>query len=330
MPLYTYRIINRNGQTETGSYQADSTAEVAQELKSVCRYILEIREAGISQLFSKLPQSNFSSLERMMFTDHLAAMVKSGTPLVEALETYIQDESGRKVAVVKSLIARISEGMPLSVALSAYPKIFSPLYTALVHAGEVSGTLDESLSYISKDLRRDHEFHERIKSALLYPAFVLAVAFIVISGLVVFVIPRLTEITQSFGDDMPVSTKIVSQISIWLSNYGGLVLLAIVGSLILLVVSLKKPSVKAKFNTLMLRLPLIGPLMRRYTVSRFLRILGGCIKNGVPLLQSFTIIQGVLGHQEYQEACKRLEHRIAKGNSLSIALTHEPTLFLPR
>jgi type IV pilus assembly protein PilC len=191
----------------------------------------------------------------------------------------------------------------------------------------VSGTLDESLRYISKDLRRDHEFHERIKSALLYPAFVLAVAFIVISGLVVFVIPRLTEITQSFGDDMPLSTQIVSRISLWLSDYGGLVLLAVIGSMISLVFALKKPSFKVKFDSYLLHVPLIGPLMRRYTVSRFLRILGGCIKNGVPLLQSFTIIERVLGHQEYREACQRLEHRIAKGNSLSIALTHEPTLF---
>lgn len=327
MPRYTYHIINHQGKPETGTLEANSASEVAQELKSACRYILAINQDLFSRLSHRVSTPRLNGIERIMFTDHLSSMIRSGTPLMEALETYIKEEKGQKVILVKSIIQRFSQGQPLSVSLAAFPHTFSPLYQALVNAGEVSGSLEESLAYIATDLRRDHEFHERIKSALLYPAFVLGVAIIVISGLIVFVIPRISEITQSFGTNMPLPTRIVSSIAAWLTTNGTLTIFLVVSTIIALSLALRRQKFKAKMLDALLDVPVIGKVLKRYTISRFLQILGGCIRNGVPLIQSFSLIQGVVGHPRYQAACLRLQQRISKGHSLSAAVTHEPELF---
>lgn len=329
--LYNYKITNGRGNDQVGKIEATTREEVAEHIARKNWFIVYIREdqgrlSGLSRLFS---HDDFSGLERIVFTDHLAAMIESGTPIVEAVRTYGEEDGKKPIRITQEIIKSVQQGKTLSQALHRFPKTFPPFYTSLVEAGEMTGRLDETLGYLASELRREHEFKERIKSAMIYPIFVLAVAFCVIVLLVFLVIPKITELTKSLGGDLPLSTRIVSRAATYIQLFGPLMLALpfILGFAVFFM--LRNPKTKVKVQPYLLKLPLVGTIIRKYIIARFLRIVGSSLKYGIHLTTAFDTVGIVTGNIVYQEACARMKSKVTRGVALSEALGAEGSFLFP-
>ncbi len=329
--MYAYKIADSRGNVREGKIDASSRDEVAEHIGEKPWFIVFIREdtGRLGQLSNVWTHDDFSGLERIVFTDHLAAMIASGTPIVEAVRTYGEEDGKKPIRIVDEIIKSVREGRTLSQALGKFPKTFPSFYLSLVSAGELTGRLDETLQYLASELRREFEFKERIKSALIYPIFVLAVAFLVIILLVFLVIPKITELTKSLGGDLPLSTRIVASGATYIQLFGPFMLILPFILIVAGVVLFKNPKTKTKLEPYLLRLPLVGGILRKYIIARFLRIVGSCLKYGIHLTTAFDTASKVTGNIVYQKACDRMRSKVTRGVSLSEALHAEGTFLFP-
>lgn len=332
MNKYSYKIANKNGSVKTGQIEADSSLEVSELIKSDNWYILSIKpKLSLFNQFSFLTKKEkLSPIERIAFTDHLTSMISSGTPIIDALEAYREEDTSRMTSIIDKLIREIQQGKKLSEAMAFFPTIFSSFYLSLIQAGELTGALDETLAYLGNELRKEHEFRERIKSALIYPALVIVVAFMVIMLLVFLVIPKITQLAQSLGGDVPLATKIVVFLASSFSLVAPFILLFLVAGIIAFTILSKKPKFKKRADLYLLRVPLVGPALKKYTLARFLRVIGSCLRCGILLTSALETVSQVVANSQYKEACKRINERIKKGSSLSEALSHEGTNLFPK
>lgn len=332
MANYSYTLTNKKGENKKGTIEAPSSAEAVSQVRTSSWYITSLtKKSDFRSRISFLNrETKFTSMEQILFTDHLAAMFRSGTPVVDALETFKDDENSRGTTIIEELIKAVEQGKKLSEALDLFPKTFSPLYLALVQSGELTGNLDETLAYLAKELKRDHEFKERIKSALLYPIIVLAAALVVVTFLTLVVIPKITEIAETLGGDMPLMTRIIAKAASALTFLGPVAIILIIVAIIAGFFLLKNNQTKKKVDPYLLRLPLIGKLIEKYVLARFLRILGSCLKYGIPFNSSLDIIIEVVGNSAYQQACERIKAKVLRGVNLSKALSEEKADLFPR
>jgi type IV pilus assembly protein PilC len=213
--------------------------------------------------------------------------------------------------------------------MAKFPETFSPLYIAMVQAGELTGSLDETLEYMANELRREHEFIARVKSAMFYPLLVLAVALVVVVMVVAVVIPKIVEVTKSFGSNLPLTTRIIAKVSEFIIKFGPVIALLIILSIVALIILVRDKKIKAKINARLLRLPLTGQVMKKYILARFLRIIGGCVKYGISLPAAFDISGNVVDNITYRQSCERVSKKIIKGISLSEALSEEERTLFP-
>ncbi len=325
---YKYKI-GKASESKSGYIEANSREEAAGLIKKEGWSILELKEKSLTSLqmtFGNATQ--MTDFERISFTDHLASMIGAGTPIREALEAYSEDGE-KKSEVINRIVQDIERGKALSVALSNFPKLFSPLYIALVKAGETSGSLDETLGYLANELRREHEFKQRIKSAMFYPIIVITVSIAVIILVVTTVIPKVSEITKSLGGEMPFMTRMVVGFSDFLvSNYPFITIL-VIGLIATLFVIFKKENNRQKVKDKLLKSPLVGPIIRKYTLARFLRIIGSSVKYGIALPVAFEAAQDVVNNSTYKEAVIRINKKITKGESLAGAISAEDKFLFP-
>ncbi len=329
MAEYIYEII-QDKQVQRGKINADSITEASLQIKKPGSFIVELRENKNTKkvLFFFESRPKFPSYDKINFTDHLASSVGAGTPLQEALEAYVE-EGDRKSEIIDTINKDIQRGKKLSEAMSKYPTIFSPLYIALVQAGEITGSLDETLEYLANELRREHEFIAKVKSAMFYPIIVLSVSLIVVVLVIGFVIPKMVEITKNFGGELPLITKVFVGIARFLANYTVPISLFLILAIAALVYIFNNQKIRIKLNAKIIKSPLIGEIMRQFILARFLRIIGGCVKYGIQLPKAIELSAGVVDNVLYKEACENINKKIIRGQSLSMALADEDKKLFP-
>jgi type II secretory pathway component PulF len=329
MAIYSYEITSK-GATQKGRIYADNVEEAALQVKKPGWYIVNLKEEVIGQsrfLFIGF-KSAFPSYDKINFTDHLSSAIGAGTPLQDALDAYVE-EGDRKSEIIDTISKDVQRGRKLSDAMSKHPRIFSPLYTALVEAGEVSGSLDETLAYMANELRREHEFVSKVKSAMFYPIIVLTVSLIVVSLVIGLVVPKIVAITQNFGGDLPTITKIVVAISRFLNSYSWLIGLFILGLIATIAYLLKDAKSKSELKAKLITFPLVGQIMRQFILARFLRIVGSCIKYGIQLPKALELSGGIVDNLRYKAACENINKKITHGQNLSAAFAAEDKLLFP-
>jgi type IV pilus assembly protein PilC len=325
MQNFRYKITTASGQIEEGIVKAVSSADAALQIRRPEWFILYVRPDQPLGFFTSLGKkySRLTSMERIIFTDHMAAMIESGTPMMEALETYKEDETRKIESIITEIVSDLQQGQKLSEAMAKFPKQFTPFYVSLISAGELTGRLDETLWYLAAELRREHEFKERIKSAMIYPMLVLTVALIVVTLLVTLVMPKLTELIRSFGTDIPLATKLVFFVSEGLLKYSPLIAVFALGLATAIFFALKSPKMKVRIDEKILDLPLIGQIQKKYILARMLRILGSSLKYGIPLPDGLINVTDVVGNARYKAAMVRIGKKISRGQTISASMSAE-------
>jgi type IV pilus assembly protein PilC len=259
------------------------------------------------------------SKELAIFTRQFSVMIDAGLPLVQCLEILAgQQENKTFQKVLTNTREMVEGGSTLSAAMKASPKVFDPLYTNMVEAGETGGILDTILQRLSAYIEKNVKLQRAVKSALVYPVGVLTVAGGVITLLLWKVVPIFATLFAGLGVELPLPTRIVIALSNFIGSYFGLlILVAMVGSVIGLKTWYGTPQGKFALDSLILKLPVLGILMRKIAVARFTRTLGTLISSGVPILEGLDITARTAGNAVVERALLRVRKALEEGKSLT-------------
>jgi type IV pilus assembly protein PilC len=318
MPDYTYRGTNRAGASVSGVMQATSKAELQNLLRRQQITPTKMSEKGKE---FNLPTfgGGVNAKELAIFTRQFSVMIDAGLPLVQCLEilaTQQENQTFQKVLV--GTRGSVEGGATLSAAMRQYPKVFDALYVNMVEAGETGGILDTILQRLSTYIEKNVKLQRAVKSALVYPVGVLTVAAGVITLLLWKVVPIFATLFAGLGVDLPLPTKIVIAMSNFVGSiFGVLIVVAIVGIIVGLKVWYGTEQGRYIIDASILKLPVLGILMRKIAVARFTRTLGTLISSGVPILEGLDITAKTAGNAVVERALKKVRRSLEEGKSLT-------------
>ncbi len=318
MPVFTYKGTNRSGGAVAGEMSASNKNELQGMLRRQQITATKMSEKGKE---FNLPTfgSGVSAKELAIFTRQFSVMIDAGLPLVQCLEILAtQQENKTFQKVLTGTRSAVEGGSNLSTAMKQYPKVFDPLYSNMVEAGETGGILDTILQRLSTYIEKNVKLKAAVKSALIYPIGVLTIAAGVIFLLLWKVVPIFATLFAGLGVDLPLPTKIV----IGLSNFVGSIfgLLIVVGAAaIVFGLKIWYGTEQGRFaiDTVILKLPVLGILMRKIAVARFTRTLGTLISSGVPILEGLDITAKTSGNAVVERALFAVRKALEEGKSLT-------------
>src|SRR5258708_25409506 len=321
MPVFTYRGTNRAGATVTGEQLAPSKGELVNMLRRQQINVTKMSEKGKE---FNLPTfgGGVDSKELAVFTRQFSVMIDAGLPLVQCLEILAgQQENKVFQKVLTGTRASVEGGSTISASMRQYEKVFDALYVNLVEAGETGGILDTILQRLSTYIEKNVKLKRAVKSAMVYPIAVLGVAASVIGLLLWKVVRIFTTMFVGLGVNLPLPTRSVIGLSNFVGSiFGFLALVAIVGAIIGLKVWYGTPVGRMAIDRTLLKLPLLGILLRKIAVARFTRTLGTLISSGVPILEGLEITARTAGDAPIQKTLIEVCKSFAAGANLSAPL----------
>jgi len=295
-------------------------------------YVIFLRPAKEEPLLGK----RFTFFDRvsdkdiMLFSRQLSIMFRSRVALIDALTTIGGQLERRKL---KETIFQISQeveaGTPFSEGLAKYPKIFSTFYVNMVKRGEVLGKLSEVLEYLADHLQREHELKGKIKGAMVYPLFVVGVAFAVITLMTITVLPNLTQILEESNQEIPLVTKIVIAVSNFYGQWWWLVFVIIAVGIAGILRLSKTTGGKEALDRVTLKIPVFGVFLRMMYITRFGENLSTLVKGGVPIVEALEISGRIVGNSVYARIIQQARDSVAQGSKVADVFERYPKEFAP-
>lgn len=257
-----------------------------------------------------------------IFSRQLATMMAAGVPMVQGFEIVAGGQNNPRMKdMLTDIKTDIEGGSALNEALGKYPVQFDELYVNLVKAGESAGVLDTVLDTIATYKENIENIKGKIKKAMFYPAAVLAVAVIVSCILLIFVIPQFESVFKNFGADLPAFTQMLVKLSRFMVSYWWLVFGIFTGVIVSIVLLYKRSDKFAHFvGRLLLKIPVVGQILRQSAIARFARTLGVTFRAGVPLVEALDSVANATGSVVYNDAVKRIREDVAVGHQLQLAM----------
>jgi type IV pilus assembly protein PilC len=318
MPVYVYRGTNRTGGAVSGEQSATNKAELMN--------LLRRQQIKVSKLSEKGKEFNLPTFKQgvkpkdlAVFTRQFSVMIDAGLPLVQCLEILAgQQENKTFESVLTTTRASVEGGSTLSAAMRTHDKVFDALYVNLVEAGEAGGILDTILQRLASYIEKNVKLKRAVKSALVYPVAVLLVAGGVITLLLWKVVPIFATLFLGLGVDLPLPTRIVMALSNFVGSIFGLMIVVFLAGAAI-AVKLWHGTEKGRYilDGLLLKLPLVGILLRKIAVARFTRTLGTLISSGVPILEGLDITARTAGNAVIEKALGRVRKALEQGKNLA-------------
>ncbi len=330
MPIYTYKATDANGRLVSGTLEASEEREAVTMLQDMKYIPIRVSRAEKSRigLNFDLGGSTASFFNRVStkdvaaFTQDLSALLEAGVPLDRALSILIEVTQKEKFkSIIREVLRSVQGGSYLSNALEKFPGAFSSFYVNMVRAGEAGGVLDEVLKRLGDFLESAQDFKDYIKSAMIYPLFLVAVGGISIIILLTFVMPRFSVIFSDMGQAIPLSTRMLLALGEGLKAYWPVMLVGTVVAFFLVRRYFKTPAGSFRLDYYRLNAPVMGELVSKIEVARFSRTLGTLEQSGVPILQALQLVRGIMGNQLISAALDKVYNRVKKGEKLSRSLS---------
>lgn len=334
MSAYEYNALDARGREQKGLIEGDTQRQVRQTLRERGLTPLDIREVSEKRAQSRQGLTltrggSFNSTELSLFTRQLATLTRSGMPLDEALAAVSQQSESRRVQrVTLGVRSRVTEGNSLARALGEFPNAFPPLFRATIEAGESAGKLDSVLERLADYAERSQAIKSKVMLATFYPAILTVVAIGVVTLLMTYVVPKVVGVFDSIGADLPPLTKGLIAISAFLQHYGLYLFIGLILAIFAFTRALRNPDFRRAYHRRVLRIPLIGRLVRGANTGRFMRTLGILFGSGVPILDAMRIGAQVVSNMPMREAIDGAAKRVREGASLNKSLS-ESRLFPP-
>jgi len=323
---YVFRAIDVAGSAAKGEVEAASKQAVADQLKGRGLIVVDISDKHSSKELNVALFERMKAADLTVATRQLATMVASGMTLLRAL--YVLEEQTESKPLRDAIVAvrkDVEAGLLFSAALARHPRIFNPLYVAMVESGETGGRLDEALIRVADQLEKDDALRRQVKAAMIYPSVIFSFAFIVLIAMVAFLIPVFVKTFQEFGSSLPTITRI----TVGMSNLvtGRWYLLIAGAALIVFAFRRWKRSSwgRPQWDTIRLRFPFrIGPVVQRVALARWSRTLSSLIAAGVPILQAIEITGKTAGNAVVEKAMGDVTASVKAGGTIAAPLREAP------
>lgn len=334
MPAYSFEAIDQQGQSRKGVLEADTARSARGMLRAQALIPLSVSAVGSVESGGASASGGwrrvigggriFNSTTLAVWTRQIAGLVSSGLPLERAL-TALTDEAETEAQrnLVASLRAEVNAGSPFGRALSQHPREFSPIYTAVIGAGEQSGNLGLVLERLADDLEQRQALQQKLVGAALYPAIVTLVAIVIVIFLVSYVVPQVANVFAGTKRALPILTVGMLALSDFVRNYGWVMLGVIVVGVIVTRMALARSAIRERFDAAWLNLPLVGKLSRGYNAARFASTLAMLATAGVPILRALQAASETLGNRAMRADALDALVLVREGAPLASALAQK-------
>ena len=323
MRTFFYKARDSAKRMVEGSLEAETEQEALAKLSQIGYFPLSIqREESVVQgqaaarstrLWTRIRRRDVT-----FFSRQLADLLESGLTIMRALAVLREEtDNPRLQAILSDLALQVGDGTSLSDALALHPRIFSPLYVSLVRSGEVGGMLGDVLTRLADFAEKEDDLRVRVRSALAYPALILLVGTGTIAVLLIVVIPKLVSLFEDVGQILPLPTRILIEVSGWLTSYWWLALLPVVPGVFLAKRGGLSPGARLALDRAQLRLPIWGPLIKKVEIARFARSLGTLLSHGVPILRAMQVVAQATGSELLRRELQDIGEQLKGGASLS-------------
>lgn len=324
MPVYEYKGLDKGGKGVSGILDIESQGALRQALQGKGIFVTEVKEGRAAGQraagevdFKRMLQ--FVGLRDIaVLTRQLATLLRAGIPLVEALNALTEQADKDELKRVLSDVKRkVNEGSGLALALADHPKQFSDLYVNMVRAGESSGNLDVVLERLTDFLEAQMELRSRITSAMIYPALMTVVGTGILGFLFAFVVPKITQIFEDQEQALPWATSLLIWISNTLASWWFLIIPGIIAVIVAFMRWKKTPAGRERWDRFILKVPIVGGLVRMIAVTRFSKTLATLLSSGVPLLTALDIVKNILGNTRLIKVIEEVRVNVREGESIA-------------
>ncbi len=322
MTLFSYQVINKQGEREVGVREAENQAALVMQLQMEGFIPLSVELDKTSVFFGFRLAGNgqrLSQKEILLLTDELATLLSAGLPLDKSLSILMEltAENAKLSQLVNRVLEKIKAGTSLAEALENQTGVFSKFYLNMIRAGELGGSLSDVLQRLAEYLERSQELKSTVSTALIYPAILLFMSMASLFVMLTFVVPQFSEMFESAGKELPVPTQVVVALAAFLQAYWWAILLIVLVCICTLKVQMANPVSKKVWDQRMLKMPLFGNLIINMETAKLTRTLGTLLGNGVSILVALGITRETVSNSVIADELQEAELQLKQGNNMS-------------
>lgn len=328
MPEYSYRARTRLGRVTKGTVKATNPERASEMLAEHGLVPLEIQDVRELRLWKReLKFGGVRTRDRAVFARELATMIEAGIPILQALRILAQQtDSARLADILRNVSYEVEGGSLLSNALEKYPKDFSEFFISMVRSGEASGRVSKALLSLAEHEERDAELIRKVRTALIYPAFVLVMMAVLVLIMANFVLPQLTELFAEADVALPLITRVFLGGTLFVQRFWWFVLLFLGMAGYIVTSYLRTPEGQYNASAFVLRLPLFRTLLQKLYLARFSGALETLLEAEVPVVRALLIARDVLSNRVYQDIIERTSEEVKNGGTISQSLERYPDI----
>jgi type IV pilus assembly protein PilC len=323
---FKYTVRDKTGKVASGRLEGESRDAVAAKLRQMGYIVLDLNEDRLAALNKIQFGTSVKTKDITIFARQFATMINAGLSLTKCLSILADQSESRELRDVIAQVGRdVEAGQSLSEAMAKHPKIFPPIFINMVRAGETGGVLDEVLLRVADHFENDAKLRGRIKSAMTYPVAMAVLVLLVLVAMMIFVVPTFQKMFADMGGALPLPTHILVSISEGARGLPGLITLVsvIVGSIMFRAWK-STDSGRLIWDAIKLKMPIVGPLVRKMSLARFTRTFGTLVAAGVPILSALDIVADTSGNEVIAQAVKKVRSAIKEGETIAKPLGENP------
>jgi type IV pilus assembly protein PilC len=317
---FSWEGLNKAGKRVNGTVTAVDIKTAHVELAKQGIEVINLK--SVHQYNISLGGKKVKPKNILLFTRFLSTMLSAGLPIIQGLDVISKDQENEVMkSFVITLRNNIAGGKTLAESFAQFPNYFDTLYCSLIRAGEKSGTLDSILSRLANYLEKTERLKSKLKKAMVYPAAIITISFLVSSILLLFVVPKFQGLFDSFGAQLPLFTRMVIGLSNFMQSYWWIVVIFIVGGIWLIKYALRtKEAFRVFLDKKILNLIVVGPVLRKGIIARFTRTLATTLEAGMPITEALESMVPIMGNSVYSKAVLQVRNDVMSGHQLSASL----------
>lgn len=330
MAAYTYSARTKTGVIQKGTLFALDRGAAATNLldKGLVPILIKeevISKTGVSNLLAILTTSKVSMSDRVIFSRQFATMINAGVPIAQSLAILKEQSASKKLAAVVGEVAtQVEGGATLANALSVHPDVFNQIYVNMVRVGEIGGILDQVLERLAIQQEKDAEIVSKVKSAMIYPGVITTATISAFFFLMTVIVPKLADIFTGSGIPLPIYTRIMLAISAFMVHDWVILIAAFVAFGIVFTRYRKSESGKRVIDRLLIKAPIIGPILVKVNIARFARTFGSLMASGISVLDAINATSSALGSSVYRDALVEVAKQVKNGRPMSEPIRKNP------
>lgn len=329
---FRYTARTKQGDLQTGNIEAANSEAALNILAQHDLFVLEVNQAVAEHWYDRIASyfNRVKTKDLVVFTRQFATLLEAKIPLGDSLRTLYKQTYNRQLKEVLFDIANdISAGLSLSQALEKYPNVFSEFYSNMVRSAEVTGRMDEAMIFLADYLEKEFSLIVRVRNALIYPAFVIGLFFIVAGLMVAIVLPAIQPIFEESGVALPLFTRVLLGSALFLREWWWALGFILAALIIFSLDYIRTPEGRAVFDQVKVDIPVIGNLLKKLYVARLAEAISVLIKGGIPLNQAIEVASHTVSHAVYEDLLHEAAERVNAGEALSQAFASNETYFPP-